>query len=411
MIKNIPVFLFIAIFVTGCGDREEKQNGFEFIIDQEKKSLGVDDSLHNDPGFTLENEHITAELNEDTDDSPFETEAEIHSTSITKMESDSTVMIEALRNVLKTTKTSYELHLQLGNLYMAQKKIADARLEYEKTLELNQNCKQAQLKLSRLVADLLNGEDYFTEMDRLLKRFPKAAYLYKGLADRERRQRKLDSAVAHYEQAIMYAELDSALISEYHRTLGMVHSGNKDFEEAAVSYQTAVEFNKHNKYAVQDKHLTQSRIHRGKREFAKAAEEARIVLEMFPNSTAAIFAYYFSLGMNQKESKAFGKAIENFKKVLELMPGAGNVHKQIGVCYYMTGSFDEAVSHLKKALAAKEDDEGAHYYLAKVYETKEWTKLAMEEWRWCMENSKNPKIAEEAGVHLYLLDYLDEADK
>lgn len=402
------IFLLAVFFIYGCNDREKKKNGFEFIVDQDEKSLGVDDSLENDPGFMLENEHILSELNDDDESEPFEMEAGIHSTEIMALAADSTVMVEALRSVLKTTKTSYELHLQLGNLYAAQKRTADARIEYVKTLELNQQCKQAQLKLANLTDDLKNGDEYFAEMDRLIKRFPNAAYLYKGLADHERRQRKLASSVEHYETAIKYSELDSSLISEYHRTLGMVRSKDKDFQGAAVEYQTAVDYNKYNKYAVKDLHLTQSRIYRNEQKFTEAAQEAMIVLELYPNTTSAMYAYYYSLGMSQKKAGAFGKAVVNFNKVLELMPDAGNVHKQTGICFYMAGNLDDAIFHLKKTLVLKEKDEATHYYLAKAYESKEWIELARDEWRWCKKNAKKDEIVEEAGVHLYLLDYLEE---
>lgn len=407
------VAIIALTLFAGCNDRrnQDRNRGFEFRGERrpERIMMDITDSLNLEPGLEIESKHLEREFNNIDESDLFLNEAEITSVKPLEITADTTLMVDALKNVLKTTKTSYELHFQLGNLYLAQKKYTDAKIEFEKALELNPASTRVQLRLSGVIGKQGSNENVINAFQEALDKFPGSAYLLKGLADTYRKSRRLDDSIKNYELAIKAAPEDDAIASEYHRTLGMRESNNKEFEKAAVEYQKAIGLKEDNKYAKQDLWLTQSRIFRSKGKFKEAAEEAAKVMELFPNSTPGLYAYYYSLGMNFRNLKEYAKAIDHFKKVLELMPGAANAHNAIGICYYMTSRFDEAIHHLQKATELNPDSAQAHYYLAKVYESKEWTDMAVEQWKWCKTHSKSEKMTEEANVHLYLLEFMDKS--
>lgn len=110
-----------------------------------------------------------------------------------------------------------------------------------------------------------------------------------------------------------------------------------------------------------------SHMKRGDIEIAKKYLGKSISIDKkFPIPYNNLGTLYFSLikGRDQNASK---NAIEYFKKAIELDPYYASAHYGLGLTYFQTGNFKEAILNLKKALELQPDLYESLYVLGKAY--------------------------------------------
>lgn len=90
--------------------------------------------------------------------------------------------------------------------------------------------------------------------------------------------------------------------------------------------------------------------------------------------TILIFSMIFSgcLGMQYNtgesylEQEKYPEAINAFKTILEQNPEYPNAHTQLGIAYYRTGMYEQAISELKAAKELQINDKRARLFLGMV---------------------------------------------
>ncbi|WP_449241630.1 tetratricopeptide repeat protein [Desulfoscipio gibsoniae] len=61
------------------------------------------------------------------------------------------------------------------------------------------------------------------------------------------------------------------------------------------------------------------------------------------------------------------KAVDTYVKALKIKPGDVDMHKELGVTYFLIGDYDKATAQMQQALELKPDDAYAHYYAGQFY--------------------------------------------
>jgi tetratricopeptide (TPR) repeat protein len=192
--------------------------------------------------------------------------------------------------------------------------------------------------------------------------------------------------------------------AEYHRTMAQVLINQQKIPDALNELDQALSANPRSKSIQKDYHLLKSKLLRQEGKYLLASEEAQKAMELDPHSPAVLFNYSIAMGYWHKSQKELGKAIEEFKKASEIFPKTLGLQIMLGQLFYESGEYEESVFHFKAVLEKTPENFKAHYYLAKVYENKEWIDLAQEQWSWVLLKSTKAKITEEARAHLYLID-------
>ncbi|TYO96483.1 tetratricopeptide repeat protein [Desulfallas thermosapovorans] len=61
------------------------------------------------------------------------------------------------------------------------------------------------------------------------------------------------------------------------------------------------------------------------------------------------------------------KAVDTYNKALKIKPDDVEMHKELGVTYFLLGDYDKATAQMDEALELKPDDAYAHYYAGQFY--------------------------------------------
>lgn len=61
------------------------------------------------------------------------------------------------------------------------------------------------------------------------------------------------------------------------------------------------------------------------------------------------------------------KAVENYVKALAIKPGDVELHKELGVTYFLIGNYHQAAVQMQKAIELKPEDAYAHFYAGQIY--------------------------------------------
>ncbi len=115
-------------------------------------------------------------------------------------------------------------------------------------------------------------------------------------------------------------------------------------------------------------------------------------------------AYTF-LGWAYSQQNKYEDAIEQCKYAIEIDPDFGNPYNDIGSYLIALGRFDEAVTWLELAIAAKryESRHFPHFNLGKIFERRGMWEEALAEYESALEIDPNYKLAQDAFLRLHAM--------
>jgi len=68
-----------------------------------------------------------------------------------------------------------------------------------------------------------------------------------------------------------------------------------------------------------------------------------------------------------RDNGDYAKAVDTYVKALKIKPGDLDMHKELGVTYFLLSNYDKAVAQMQQAIELKPEDAYAHYYAGQFY--------------------------------------------
>lgn len=213
-------------------------------------------------------------------------------------------------------------HSNLGNVWKALGRLAEAEACYRKALDLK----------------------------------PDYADAHNNLGTVRHAQGRLDEAAKHYRQALRVAP-DNA---EAHDNLGTTLRKRGDLPAAAEHGRRAIAIRPGNAEAHVNLGTTLFKLG----DLDAAAAHYRQALALNPNSATAHAAMANLVGT----CGDFITAEAHYRMALAIAPDNGDIHNNLGATLESQGRFDEAIAHLERALVLQPQDALAHYNLGNAHQ-------------------------------------------
>ncbi len=322
---------------------------------------------------------------------------------------DTLALVDALKMVLATASTPAELHGKLGRAYFRNGQFDKAASEYDLALDAEPTNIEFQVGVARALSRG-SGDPAATHdaLGKLVGKFPDAAHLRIERAKNLRRAGEIDAAMEELQAAIELSDGDPTAQVEYHLTMGRKLRMDRNEEQAVDEYKSALSLDPDNAQATLGLHLTETKVHTRKGDLDAAVDAARKAVDADPTSTQALYAYHSAMGKLLKERGQYEEAITEFIHCSELAPASAGAANALGSIYLVAKRFDDAATHLKRAIEFEPEHLGAHHGLAKAYERLQWHELARETWAKVLELDENGRYQQEARLHIEIIDQIGD---
>ena len=290
-----------------------------------------------------------------------------------------------LTHALNVTSDNYIAHLNLGNVFIKEKKTDEAIQQYKKAIGIHSNYADAHYNLG--IALGLKGKydeairEYHIVL-RLEEDHWKARF---RLADALAKNGQLDEAISYYQKIIVlqpgdaevYNNFALALVKkgkineaiEYYNkcleikpdsvevlnNLGNAFLEQEKFDEAVVRFKKALEL----KPDFAETHYNLANVLRQMGQIDKAAVYYQEALQLGPDNIDA----YVGLGLVFAQQKKYDQAIANFRKVIELNPDFAQAYYHLGTIFVEKNEIGKAIEQFRQVLRIYPDDAQMHYNL------------------------------------------------
>jgi tetratricopeptide (TPR) repeat protein len=97
--------------------------------------------------------------------------------------------------------------------------------------------------------------------------------------------------------------------------------------------------------------------------YAAASQQFTRALELDPHSSRA----QFYRALTERSEGQLGSSAEDLTAVAKQFPVSADVHRELGICYYLLHRYDLSSDEFKSVQAQEPDDLTAHYYLSILY--------------------------------------------
>jgi tetratricopeptide (TPR) repeat protein len=240
--------------------------------------------------------------------------------------------IEILRKTLNDYPDDGGLHVNLGHLYMQQKKLTDARTEYRKALPelyVEGTVEQVHFLLAQINEKL--GESAELES-------PKDYVGYRGQGDFDLSKDEYDKAIADYTEAIRLNPNDAG--SFYGRACA--HFSKNEMRQAIEDCTKAL--------AIDSKKVEAYELRAGacwkEGNFTRALGDLELAIKLAPSKPEA---YEFRGDMYRRRGE-YAKAASDYREVVRLRPN--DADSQIGYAWLLVHSSDKSVQRGVAAMQA-----------------------------------------------------------
>jgi protein O-GlcNAc transferase len=297
--------------------------------------------------------------------------------------------VDCLTTALRLKPDFAAAHNSLGDLYLCQRKLADAVTSFRQAVHFEPNFAVAHSNLGKTLRRLGQLEEAIASLTIALQLRPDDAEAYHNLGLALDQQGKPAEAAASYRQALRfnpdYAEahfnLGSVLLrldqlaeaevelrralrlkADYaaaHFRLGMVLQLQGMLQQAVTEYQVAVRL----KPDLVEAHVNLGNVLREQRKTEEAAASYQRALYQQPDRADA----YNNLGSLLSELKQFEQAEAALRQALHYKPNYAEAHYNLGIVLWTQGRLDEAQLSYQQALREKPDHVDAHLNLGNVF--------------------------------------------
>ncbi len=226
-----------------------------------------------------------------------------------------------LKRMLESSMDDYELHYLLGLVFASVDNVDLARIEFGKSLALQEKNKQTWYELCRMLMRKKKYSEAADAADRFIRVLPDDALAWRTKGQVESLKKKYSDAIAALKKAVSLDSLDAYAWFE----LGSAFERNKDIDRAAKAF--------------------------------------RMVLQLRPKDPATLnyLGYMWAEhGKNLDTAKAF------LEEALGQDPHNGAFLDSYAWIYYQMGNYDSAFTYLQKAFEKIYDDPVLFHHLGDV---------------------------------------------
>ncbi|HEX3626313.1 MAG TPA: tetratricopeptide repeat protein [Verrucomicrobiae bacterium] len=224
-------------------------------------------------------------------------------------------------NALANVEARAESEFFVGNLFLAQGRLAEAKTQYQKTLALFPACADAYGGLGNVLFHQGHVDEAIVDYQKAVEINPSFVEAQNNLGYCCLEKGRLDDAIGYYKKA---ANLRPGFV-KYRSALGNAYARKGLFGEAIAQYQTAAD------------------IQPGSADIHERLGDA-----------------LFQKG--QLES-----ALVQYQRVIELQPGFAQAHNNLGYCFQKTGRESDAIAQYQKAVELDPSFASAYNNLGNAY--------------------------------------------
>jgi len=256
------------------------------------------------------------------------------------------------------TENKYEsyLHFLQGLIYLKKNATEKAKIEFEKTIELDKDAVSAYKELIIIYLQL----DKIEKAKELAKKIKEISddintglflgSIYTLLGD-------TTSAITEY-NSVLEKEPDN---TEAILVLASIYS-NIDFEKALTYWEKYIKLNPDSSEALFRKSLTLKKL--------KRTEDAKKILEHIVEKNPEDILFHITLADLYEEEQNYKSAAEEILKCIDFIPNNFSFYVRAGELYYLAKEYDKAKDLFEKALKIIPDDTTTSFWLALIYEEK-----------------------------------------
>jgi len=274
-----------------------------------------------------------------------------------------------LTRALNVTSGNYIAHLNLGNVFIKEKKTDEAIRQYKKAIEIYNNYADAHYNLG--IALGLQGKhdeaikEYYTVL-RLEKDYWKARF---RLADALAKTGQLDEAISCYEKVVQLHPNDA----EVYNNFAMALAKKGKVKEAIEYYNKCLEINPASVEALNN--LGNAFVEQG--EFGQAIAHFKKALSIKPSFAETPY----NLANTLRQMGQLDEAVAYYREALQLDPDNVDAHYGLGLVLAQQKKYDEAITHFGRAVQLNPDFAQAYYNLGIIFADRGDHDKAVEQFR------------------------------
>ena len=265
------------------------------------------------------------------------------------------ILIFLLSCQLQIVLADKTLYLEKG-IQAAEKGDFQAAInQFRRAIQRDPQNTSAYFYLSRAYQEIGDLEFALTACQQVISLRPDLADGHNDLGQILHRQGQFQKAIKAYQHAIKLGPKSA----HFHYNLGTAYHTLGQFSKAKTIYQTALNL---------DQQFTPARynlgaIYQKQGRVNEAIETYEQVLNEVPDHTDAHQSLTFAATEKQK---LFGQLILKYQTAIAIQPDEANNYRKLGLAYYHTGQWLQAIQTLKIALQVDPDSEQRWADLGKV---------------------------------------------
>jgi tetratricopeptide (TPR) repeat protein/predicted Ser/Thr protein kinase len=268
-------------------------------------------------------------------------------------------------------------HFQIGTILWEKEKRLDAKVHFEKVLDLMPEIRNPMILFTKAVREYYNAkyDECIRLMEEALKLDPDFAEVYPVLGWTYRLKGDLKNALASFEKAVEFKPNDA--YSYVNR--GIARNGLNDFDGAIEDYTKAIELAE----PVNDRtNLTNAYSNRGaaykfKGELENALEDLNTAVELGTENASA----YHNRGVVRCALNDVDGALKDHNKAIKLRPDDASFHNARGAARRVKGDFKGAVEDYLHALKLDPGHVESYYNLGYAYYSQNDIDNAIKYWK------------------------------
>jgi tetratricopeptide (TPR) repeat protein len=274
-----------------------------------------------------------------------------------------------LTRALKVTSGNYIAHLNLGNVFIKEKKTDEAIRQYKEAIEIYNNYPDAHYGLG-IALGLQEKYDeaikeYYTVL-RLDKNYWKAGF---HLANALAKIGQLDEAISCYEKVVQLHPNDV----EVYNNFAMALAKKGKIKEAIEYYNKSLEIKPDSVEVLNN--LSIALTEEGK--FDQAIAHFKNALSIKPSFAET----YYNLASTLMQMGQLDEAVAYYREFLQLSPDNADAYYGLGLVLAQQKKYDEAITHFGRAVQLNPDFAQAYYNLGIIFADHNDLDKAVEQFR------------------------------
>jgi len=240
------------------------------------------------------------------------------------------------------SSTDDQLLADLGNIYLREGRIDDARRTLLRVLEINPNSSTAENLLGIIAIRRKNPVEAEKWLRAALRDDPLMPNAHYNIAKLFSSKDDFEQAAYHYKQAIA----NDPQNAESHHSYGLVLELMHSYDQAVGELEQSVRLNAQNS----EMHSDLADLLAARGQLQQAEEQYRSALRLNPRSADLLFSLGSVLAGEEKQEEAASQ----LKKAVEINPRQYAAHLQLAIVLFKLGSLADARTHCRLAMQSSD---------------------------------------------------------